>query len=94
GDDELPEKPNLEISIQDPIPHYLRANGEPWSGEWTIGVEDAEFPAEGKLFVIYGVVRYRHLFSDELGQTTFGYSLSHDRTIKRLIGHPEYNKNT
>ena len=94
GDDKLPDSPNLDIEIQDPIPHYLKANGDPWNGDWTMETEGTEFPAEGKLFVIYGVVRYRHLFSDEIAQTTFGYSLRFDGTLRRLIGKSKYNENT
>lgn len=93
-DHELPDLPNLNIEIRDPIPHYLKANGDPWHDDWTVGIEGAEFPPEGKLFVIYGVVQYTHLFSDEIAQTTFGYSLGFERKLKRLVGKPKYNEST
>lgn len=93
GDDDLPESPNLDIEIKDPVPQYLRANGDPWHGDWNIDVEVAHSESV-QLLIIYGVVRYRHLFSSEIAQTTFGYSLSFDRTLKRLIGKPKYNENT
>lgn len=92
GDDDLPDSPNLDIEIKDPIPHYLRANGEPWHNEWTLEVEGVEFP--GKLLVVYGVVRYKHMFSDKIAQTTFGYSVGFDGKLTRLIGKSKYNENT
>lgn len=94
GDDELPDSPNLAIDIQDPVPHYLKANGEPWHDDWTVGIEGVKFPTEGKLFVIYGVVRYVHLFSDQTVQTTFAYTLRFDRKLERLISKPKYNQNS
>lgn len=93
GDHELPESPNLDIEIKDPVPHYLKANGDPWHGDWTISVEVAD-SEDVQLFIIYGVVRYRHLFSDEITQTTFGYSLGVRQELRRLIGHQKYNENT
>lgn len=93
GDHELPESPNLDIEIRDPVPHYLKANGDPWHGDWTISVEVAD-SEDVQLFIIYGVVRYRHLFSDEITQTTFGYSLGFQQELRRLIGHQKYNENT
>jgi hypothetical protein len=93
GDDELPKSPNLDVEIKDPVPHYLRANGEPWHGDWNIETEVADSD-NVQLFVIYGVVRYTHLFSDDIAQTTFGYELSFNRELKRLIGHSRYNENT
>lgn len=92
GDDELPESPNLDIEIKDPIPHYLKANGDPWHTDWNIETEidDSE---SIQLFVVYGVVRYRHLFSDKVAQTTFGYTVGFDGQLKRLIGKPKYNEN-
>lgn len=93
GDDELPESPNLDIEIIDPVPHYLKANGDPWHRDWNITAKIVS-SKNIQLFVVYGVVRYRHLFSDEIAQTTFGYCFSLvEWKLKRLIGHSKYNEN-
>jgi hypothetical protein len=51
-------------------------------------------PAIGFLAVIYGVVKYRHLFSDKEVQTTFGYRINIGGELERLSGYPKYNENT
>jgi hypothetical protein len=93
GDGELPETPNLDIAIIDPVPHYLRANGDPWHDLWSIYSEfvDSEHV---QVRIIYGVVRYKHMFSDKIAQTTFGYRLRFDGKLERLVGCPKYNENS
>jgi hypothetical protein len=89
-DTPLPTSPNLEIELVDPVPHYLHSN-EPTKHDWTI-TGDGE--RKDSTVVIYGVVKYRHLFSDHEVQTTFGYRVTQILTLERLIDYPEYNKNT
>jgi hypothetical protein len=49
----------------------------------------------GLSLVVYGVVSYRHLFSKDEVETTFGYRVTAAATsILRLEDHPQYNENT
>ena len=41
-----------------------------------------------------GVVKYRHLFSGNEVQTTFGYKVTKDYNFERLTEYPKYNENT
>lgn len=86
----LPRDPNLDIEIVDPVPHYLHSN-EPTKHDWAI-TGDGEWG--DSTVIIYGVVKYRHLFSEHEVQTTFGYKVAVAGVLERLILYPEYNKNT
>jgi hypothetical protein len=93
-DNPLPLVPNLDIEIEDPIPHYLQSTQE-YESDWTLTVNSAPSPEDMVTFlVIYGVVKYRHLFSDQIVHTTFGYRIRVDRVLERLIDYPKYNENT
>lgn len=47
----------------------------------------------GEILVVYGVVRYKHILSDEEVQTTFGYSINYNDRFEVLPPqYPEYNK--
>jgi hypothetical protein len=46
---------------------------------------------EGKIIIVYGVVKYRDAFGSY--QTTFGYRIPPSGPV-RLEGHPKYNRNT
>ncbi len=92
SDDPLPQTPNLDIDITDPIPHYLGTEN-PVTRDWAITGDALEFP--GQMVVIYGVVKYKHLFSQEEVHTTFGYKLTADHKLERLTeDYRKYNENT
>lgn len=94
----LPDAPNLDIGTVDPVPYPLHAY--PGPGQILDLRLDTEYKiSEGErdmtsFFVVYGVVKYQHLFSERIVQTTFGYKIRLDSVLERLIDHPEYNKNT
>jgi len=50
-------------------------------------------PGIGKMPVIYGFVEYRDIFKKQR-VTTFGYRITHDGELKRLVGSPKYNEST
>jgi hypothetical protein len=87
----LPKEPNLAIPISDAEPHYLQS-GDESKHDWTIDGEGGA--GITNMVVIYGVVKYQHIFSDQEVQTTFGYRVTVDNKLERLTGYPEYNKNT
>src|SRR5580658_3735717 len=72
---ELPAEPNLDyIDVFDFEPHYIQAN-EQWTKDTWVSAEGVRGNSEFSTLYIYGVVRYRHLFSEIPAQTTFGYKL-------------------
>jgi hypothetical protein len=88
--------PNLDIEIEDPVPHYLQPEREHKS-DWAPTAQLSVPADEGDMvtfFVIYGVVKYRHLFSEQIVHTTFGYRVRVDSVLERLIDYPKYNENT
>jgi len=87
----LAEEPNLEIPIVDAVPHYLQAGNES-KHDWSI--EGKGGRGIGNVLIIYGVVKYRTIFSDQEVQTTFGYKLTVDDRLERFSDHPKYNENT
>jgi hypothetical protein len=87
----LPKTPNLDIEVVDAEPHYLQS-GEQSTHEWKIFGEGKR--AIGNMAVIYGVVRYRHIFSEKEAQTTFGFRIAEDGKLERLSEYPAYNENT
>jgi hypothetical protein len=89
-DKPLPKEPNLDIKIVDAEPYYLRS-GDESTHDWTI-VGDGQ-RAIGNVTVLYGVVKYRHLFSDVEVQTAFGYRIDNSGGLERLSGYAEYNRN-
>jgi hypothetical protein len=97
-DNPLPDTPNLDIETVDPVPYPLQAY--PGPGQIKDLRLDIEYEiSEGErgmtsFFVVYGVIKYQHLFSEHIVHTTFGYRIRLDGTLERLIEHPEYNKNT
>jgi hypothetical protein len=46
------------------------------------------------MMIVYGVVRYRHMFSEVEVQTTFGYRITPGDNLVRLRDKPKYNENT
>jgi len=92
----LPLIPNLDIEIEDPVPHYLQSGGEHKS-DWTPSTE-MSISEDGddtvRFFVVYGIVKYRHLFSEQIVHTTFGYRIRVGDVHVRLIDHLKYNENT
>jgi hypothetical protein len=55
-------------------------------------VADGMFIQEGKVRMVYGVVKYRDMFGLKR-ETTFGYQITPDQDLKRLAGRA-YNENT
>jgi hypothetical protein len=68
----------LAVGGRDSIQHWSLI-GDGWAGE-------------GRFTLIYGVVKYRDVFSPSR-ETRFGYMVAKDGSLAR-IAHPEYNKNT
>jgi hypothetical protein len=90
ADNPLPLEPNLEISLEDAAPHYLQSR-DGCKREWTLyadGIEEI-----GATPVVYGVVKYTHLFSDQEFYSTFGYRITESGEYERLSGYPKYNAN-
>jgi hypothetical protein len=48
----------------------------------------------GLTLVVYGVVKYKHVFSEEEVETTFGYRITPGDQLVRLSDRPAYNENT
>jgi len=92
SEDEVPRTPDLDIDVKDPVPHYLGVGKEPSKHDWWVTGEGMEFP--GHAVIIYGVVKYQHLFSEQVVQTTFGYRITDDHRLERLTNRPKYNANT
>ncbi len=86
----LPKEPKLDIPILDAEPYYLQS-GNQSKHDWPI--EGKGGRGIGNMVVIYGVVKYRHIFSDQEVQTTFGYRLTVDEQLERLSDYPKYNEN-
>jgi hypothetical protein len=89
----LPKKPNFDDGIINTQPHDL------WPGQqslpdWPEGIRGNGHAASDDMIVVYGVVKYRHMFSESEVQTTFGYRIRGGDSIERLTGYPEYNKIT
>jgi hypothetical protein len=81
----------LISTFQDATLHYLQT-GDESKHDWALSGPGSE--GIGSMVIIYGVVRYRHMFSEREAQTTFGYRITVDYRLERLTGNPEYNKNT
>ncbi len=88
----LPPEPDLNIEILEAGPFYLQP-GMPFVKDTLIYGEGGA--GIGEMVVIYGVVRYTHLFSAQEVHTTFGYRVIH-RELRRLEGeqYRKYNENT
>jgi len=90
-DNPLPVEPNLEIEIQDPVPQYLQTRDKS-KRDWALSVEGRE--VVGTMIVVYGIVKYAHMFSDHEVYSTFGYRITVNGEFERLTGYPKYNENT
>jgi hypothetical protein len=90
ADQPLPEQPNFDIEIQDPVPHYVQGN-DAAKRDWTLFADGKE--ETGAMVVVYGTVRYRHLFSNQDVHSSFGYRIVNNE-LERLTDYPKYNENT
>jgi hypothetical protein len=88
----LPEVPDLDIDYMDQNPHAL-SSGQSSTHQWDVFGEGHKGDV-GKACVLYGVVRYRHMFSEQEVQTTFAYMITGQNDLLPLPGYPEYNKFT
>ena len=86
-------EPDLKIEIFDAGPRYLQPN-VPFIKDG--GIQGKSGGGIGSMILIYGVVKYRHLFSDKEVHTTFGYRLTPSGELTRLEGkeYRKYNENT
>jgi hypothetical protein len=48
----------------------------------------------GTMIVVYGIVKYTHMFSDQEVYSTFGYRITVNGELEHLTGYPKYNENT
>jgi hypothetical protein len=87
----LPVEPNLEIEIQDPVPQYLQTRDKS-KRDWALSVEGRE--EVGTMIVVYGIVKYTHMFSDQEVYSTFGYRITVNGEFEHITGYPKYNENT
>jgi hypothetical protein len=83
-----PQLQGAEISY-DPEP--LAVGGADSFQHWSL-IGDG-WAGEGRFVLIYGVVKYRDVFSPSR-ETWFGYIVKPDGHRLERIAHPEYNKNT
>jgi hypothetical protein len=81
-----------------PLPVGVGKESEPITFQLDIPKNEdgtSESPDLHEHIVVYGIVKYRHPFTQrELASTTFAYWAVHGRDWERLYGHPEYNSNT
>lgn len=97
--DKLPPIPGLDDAEQVWAgTRPMAPNDEPFStGEIMLTADGIQVidSTTRKLAVVYGVVRYRDIFADNLS-TTFGYRILPGENMRfgRLVEYPEYNKNT
>jgi hypothetical protein len=88
----LPVRPNLSKETIKYGTRQLAVNEE-FESEFQVTCQGDR--QVGKLMVLYGIVKYRHIFSDREAHTTFGYKVTPAGTrLIRLSGHPKYNENT
>lgn len=87
----LPDEPTFDPEDGDTKIHYLQS-GQKWSSNYSVNA-DGE-PSIAFQPLVCGVVKYKHMFSDEIVQTTFAYSVSADGGLTRLESYPKYNKNS
>ena len=90
----LPHRPNLESaqSIQAGPRPIGPGQGPSHMDSWHFVAEAMGHQKQGEMTVIYGLVKYRDIFSRRR-ETTFGYRVLNGE-LTRLEGYPEYNKNT
>jgi len=93
GINPLPHEPDIDIKTFDTESRYLQSGG--------VYKKDGGVHGEGgrgiaNMVVIYGIVRYRHLFSNKEVHTTFGYRLTPSDELRRLEDeqYRKYNENT
>lgn len=88
---QLPEKPNFDnVEPYHSVPRPIPSRGNPEMyiiqpgcfGDWN-----------KKILILYGVVKYKNMFGQDCA-TTFGYTISPEGEFRRIVGYPEYNKNT
>jgi hypothetical protein len=91
GNKPLSIEPDLHIEIQDPVPEYLQTRDES-KRDWTLEVDGRQ--EDGDMLIIYGIIRYTHLFSSTEAHTTFGFRVTINNTFQRLTGYAKYNENT
>jgi hypothetical protein len=84
----LPINPNLAIELFDSTPETLQS-GQHSTRDWTLTCKGDT--GMGNMVVVYGVVKYRHIFSDTEVRTTFGYRVTEDERLERLSDYPAYN---
>jgi hypothetical protein len=92
SDKALPKTPDLALTeIEDSEPRSL-GSGQIFNVPLN---PSCEGNSHWKNMILFGVVKYRHIFSDDEVQTTFGYVITAgNERLKRLSDYPEYNKNT
>ena len=88
----VPPKPDISGAEIHYGPHPVAVGA---SSELALAPIAAGCPGLNKIMLIYGVVKYRDVFTreDELRETWFGYLIPPSERLERLA-HPEYNKNT
>jgi len=90
--DSLPEAPDFDaMKMRLHTPKTLAA-GEPARCKLEVTCEGNR--PWGQVAVIYGIAKYRHMFSDREVQTSFGYVVSPSDLLLRLVDHPKYNENS
>jgi hypothetical protein len=87
----LPVQPRLDIEILDAVPQYLQS-GQEAKRDWTLCTDGRE--EIGTTLVVYGFVKYRHIFSDREAYASFGYRITANYEFERLSDFPKYNENT
>jgi len=87
----LPETPDFEIDSGDPTPHFLGA-ADKFEREWTAQTEGV--PSRDSTMVIYGFVKYQHLFSEHEVRTTFGYQIMPASNRLVRLSKAKYNEIT
>ncbi len=87
---EVPDFSRAQTSEDQAIP--ISANGtSPAIDEW-IKAEGCQGMEDD--LILYGVVKYRDVFSEMDRETFFAYSVGVGEKWKRLRGYPQYNRNT
>jgi hypothetical protein len=91
----LPLEPNFSgVELQDSKLHYLRSNSESVL-DYTLTTENTQEEDMESILVVYGVIKYRHLFLNIESHTTFAFQIGADgKQVERLIGYPKSNEST
>jgi hypothetical protein len=88
--EDLPDQPDLDIESMFQVNEPMSADaGHTYALDLSCPQQ-----RQTKMMIIYGVVKYHHMFSEAEVQTTFGYRITPGDNLVRLRDKLKYNENT